>query len=62
MPGDAENPPEATHAGALSILVGVQGPGFATIEQRAEHADLVHFLLGADGQHGVVPDPLSQTC
>lgn len=46
----------------LLILVGVEGPGLATIEQRAEHADLVHFHLGADGQHRVVPDPLSQTC
>ena len=46
----------------LLILVGVEGPGLATIEQRAEHADLAHFHLGADGQHRVVPDPLSQTC
>ena len=46
----------------LLMLVGVEGTGLATIEQRAEHADLVHLHLGADCQHGVVPDPLPQTC
>ena len=45
-----------------ALLAGVEGPGLATIQQRAEHAGLVHFHLGADGQHGAVPDPLSETC
>lgn len=64
MPGDAENPSEATRVEGVDslILVGVEGTGLATIEQRAEHADLVHLHLGADCQHGVVPDPLPQTC
>ena len=44
------------------VLVGVEGPGLATIEQRAQHAGLVYFHLLADGQHGVVPDPLSEKC
>ena len=44
------------------VLVGVEGPGLATIEQRAQHAGLIYFHLLADGQHGVVPDPLSEKC
>ena len=45
-----------------ALLAGVEGPGLATVEQRAEHAGPVHLHLGADGQHRVVPDPLSKTC
>ena len=45
-----------------ALLAGVEGPGLATIQQCAEDAGLVHFHLAADGQHGVVPDPLSDTC
>ena len=45
-----------------ALLVGVGGRGPATIEQRAQHAGLVYFHLAADGQHGVVPDPLSEKC
>ena len=45
-----------------ALVAGVEGPGLATIQQRAEYAGLVHFHLGADGQHGVVSDPLSETC
>ena len=42
--------------------MGVEDPGPATVEQHAEHVSLVHLHLGPDGQHGVVPDPLSKTC
>ena len=45
-----------------ALLVGVESLDLATVEQRAEHAGLVHLHLGADGQHGVIPDPLSETC
>ena len=41
-----------------ALLVGVEGPGLATIEHPAQHAGLVYFHLVVDGQHGVVPDPL----
>ena len=41
-----------------ALLAGVEGPGLTTIEQRAQHAGLIYFHL--DGQHGVVPDPLSE--
>jgi len=34
-----------------ALLAGVEGPRLATIQQRAEYAGLVHFHLGADGQH-----------
>ena len=45
-----------------TLLAGVEGPGLATIEQRAQHAGLVYFHLVADCQHGVVPCPLSEKC
>ena len=53
------------------LLAGVWGPGLAAVEhrtyiinitKRAEHAGLVHLHFGTDGQHGVVPDPFSETC
>ena len=34
-----------------ALLAGVEGPGLVTIQQRAKYAGLVHFYLGADGQH-----------
>ena len=40
------------------LLVGVESPGLATIEQRAQHAGQVYLHLVTDSQHGVVPDPL----
>jgi len=45
-----------------ALLAGVESLDLATVEQRAEHAGLVHLHLGADGQHGVIQDPLSETC
>ena len=45
-----------------ALFTGVEGPGLATIEQGSEHAGLLYFHLVADGQHGVVPDPLPLTC
>ena len=64
LPGDAQNRSEAAQVEGVesALLAEVEGPGLATVEQRAEHAGLVHLHLGADGQHGVVPDPLYNTC
>ena len=45
-----------------ALFAGIEGSGLAAVEQRAKHAGLVHLHLGGDGQHGVVPDPLSETC
>ena len=61
LPGDAQNASKAGGRCRVWLLAGVEGPGLATVEQRAEHAGLVHLYLGADGQHGVVPDPVSKT-
>ena len=33
-----------------------------TTEQRTRHEGLVHLHLGAEGQHGVVSDPHTETC
>ena len=64
LPGDAQNPSEAAQVEGVesALLAGVGGPGLTASEQHAEHAGLVHLHLGGDGQHGVVPDPLSKTC
>ena len=43
-------------------LAGVEGSGLAPVEQCAEHVGLVQLRLGANGQQGVVPDPLSKVC
>ena len=53
LPGDAQNPSEAAHLEDVetALLAGVEGPGLATVEQRVEHAGLVHLHLGADGQN-----------
>lgn len=40
------------------FLVGVEGPRFTSIQQCANPAGMVHFQLGGNGQHGVIPDPL----
>ena len=54
LPGDAENPSEATQ------VEGVDSFDFGGSRRSRSRYLLVH--LGADGQHRVVPDPLSQTC
>ena len=54
MPGDAENPSEATQ------VEGVDSFDFGGSRRSRSRYLLVH--LGDDGQHRVVPDPLSQTC
>lgn len=41
-----------------ALLSGVEVPGLATIGYRAKHAGLIHLYLDADGQHGVISDPL----
>ena len=45
-----------------ALLAGVEGLGLTAVEQRAKYAGLVHLYSGADGQHGVVLDPLSEMC
>ena len=46
----------------LLDVLGVEGSGLAAVEQCAEHVGLVQLRLGANGQQGVVPDPLSKVC
>ena len=55
LPGDAQNPSKAVQVKGIQseFLVGVQSPCFTAREQCAEHAGLIHFHLGVDGQHGV---------
>ena len=43
-----------------ALLAGVEGLGLTAVEQRAKYAGLVHLYPGADGQHGVFLDPLSE--
>ena len=43
-----------------TLLAGVEGSGLAAVEQCAEHVGLVQLRLGANGQQGVVPYPLSK--
>ena len=45
-----------------TLLAGVEGSDLAVLEQCAEHVGLVQLRLGANGQQGVVPDPLSKVC
>ena len=45
-----------------TLLAGVEGSGLAAVEQCAEHVGLVQLRLGANGQQGVVPYPLSKVC
>ena len=56
MPGDAQNPSEAAQAEGVesALLTRVEGPGLATVEQRAQHAGLVYLHLGADGSCSVI--------
>ena len=45
-----------------TLLTRVEGPGLAAVEQCAEQVGPVQLRLGANGQQGVVPDPLSKVC
>ena len=58
MRDDAETPSEEAQVEGVesALLAGVECLDLATIEQRAEHAGLVHLHLVADRQH-VVPRP-----
>ena len=43
-----------------ALFLRIQCPRFTSVEQRAEHAGLVHLRLGADGQHRDIPYPPCQ--
>ena len=45
-----------------SVLGSVGNDAALSRPHCAEYAGLVHFHLGSDSLHGVVPDPVSETC
>ncbi|XP_037780319.1 protein kinase C zeta type-like [Penaeus monodon] len=50
LPGDSQDPPEVAQVESVepALLVGVEGPRLAAVEQRAEDAGLLKFRPGFD--------------